>query len=297
MLEDRPQAEAAFQGGWGPTGLRCFVVMIWMLALASSAMAAGPGRKAKPVCGAQGGAELLRGVTPEGDLELGSGRMSRLGAVRIPEEGALRGQALDWLRNQAGQVHGVILDSTAPDRWGRMTVRLVPEGEPDGGTERVDLARALVARGLAFVDPSDPAASCRSDLLAVEAAARHRGLGLWANDGYKAVSAAKTDHLRDRAGHFVLVEGRIRSVGERRQRTYLNFGSDWASDFTVVIPKRVWNTLQGRGVTGPGLTGRTVRVRGIVENWQGPAMTVTVPDMLELVDNGAQYRQTTRSGQ
>jgi hypothetical protein len=39
-----------------------------------------------------------------------------------------------------------------------------------------------------------------------------------------------------------------------------------------------------------------VRVRGIVEDWQGPAMTVTLPEMLEFVDNGPQNRQTTRSG-
>jgi hypothetical protein len=40
-----------------------------------------------------------------------------------------------------------------------------------------------------------------------------------------------------------------------------------------------------------------VRVRGVVEDWRGPAMTVTVPEMLERVDNGPQNRQTTRSGQ
>jgi endonuclease YncB( thermonuclease family) len=260
------------------------------------AVAAGPDRKAKSSCGTGAGVEFLRGVTSEGDLELGSGRLARLGGIRFPDEGPLRAQALAWLRSQAGQAYAVVFDAAGPDRWGRMLARLAPEQEPASGPDRVDLAQGLVGRGLALVDPSGSAPFCRPDLFAVEEAARRQGLGLWADEGYKAISAARTDRLRDRVGHFVLVEGRIRSVGERQQRTYLNFGSRWASDFTVVVPKRLWSALQGRGLTGPGLTGRVVRVRGIVEDWQGPAITVTLPEMLELVDNGPQNRQTTRSG-
>jgi hypothetical protein len=267
---------------------------------AAVAAAAGPSRKAKPACGTEGGADVLRAVTPEGDLDLGSGRLARLGGIRLPDPGPLRDQALAWLRGRAGRSYAVVLDGGGPDRWGRVPVRLGPEQAPAeapaNGLDPVDLAQALVGRGLALVDPSGGAPFCRPDLFAIEAAARRQGLGLWADDRYKAISAAKTDRLRDRVGHFVLVEGRIRSVGERRQRTYLNFGWNWGSDFTVAIPKRIWSLLQSRGLTGPGLTGRMVRVRGIVEDWQGPAMTVTLPEMLERVDNGPQNRQTTRSG-
>jgi endonuclease YncB( thermonuclease family) len=278
--------------------LRLFVVYGCLLLLVSGAAAAAPGRKAKPSCGTRSGVDVLKGVTPEGDVELGSGRLARLSGIRLPDEGPLREQALAWLRGQAGRSYAVVLDGAGPDRWGRVPVRLgPPEQAPADAPDRVDLAQALVGRGLAFVDPSGGAPFCRPDLFAVEAAARRQGLGLWADDGYKAISAAKTDRLRSRVGHFVLVEGRIRSVGERRQRTYLNFGWNWSSDFTVVIPKRIWSALQGRGLTGPGLTGRMVRVRGIVEDWQGPAMTVTLPEMLERVDKGPQNRQTTRSGQ
>jgi endonuclease YncB( thermonuclease family) len=274
-----------------------FVYGCCLLLVSSAAVAAGPSRRAKPACGTQTGTDVLRGVTPVGDLELGSGRLARLAGIRLPDEGPLRGQALAWLRGQAGRSYAVVLDGAGPDRWGRIPVRLAPEQAPTNGLVPVDLAQALVGRGLALVDPSGGAPFCRPDLFVVEATARREGLGLWADDGYKAISAAKTDRLRSRVGHFVLVEGRIRSVGERRQRTYLNFGWNWSSDFTVVIPKRIWSALQSRGLTGPGLTGRMVRVRGIVEDWQGPAMTVTLPEMLERVDNGPQNRQTTRSGQ
>jgi hypothetical protein len=83
----------------------------------------------------------------------------------------------------------------------------------------------------------------------------------------------------------VLVEGRIQSVGERQTRTYLNFGRDWASDFTIIIPKRTWGLMAAQGMTAAALKGRSVRARGVIEEWQGPALTVTAPAMIEILDH------------
>jgi hypothetical protein len=80
------------------------------------------------------------------------------------------------------------------------------------------------------------------------------------------------------------VEGRIRTVGERRQQTYLNFGSDWASDFTIIVPKRVWSLVQERGLSAAGLRGRRIRARGVLEDRQGPSMTVTAIDAIEVLE-------------
>jgi hypothetical protein len=74
----------------------------------------------------------------------------------------------------------------------------------------------------------------------------------------------------------------VRGVGERRERTYLNFGSDWKSDFTITIPKRIWAALRERGVTAASLKGARVRARGVLEEWQGVALEITAADMLEV---------------
>ena len=111
-----------------------------------------------------------------------------------------------------------------------------------------------------------------------------QGLGVWAADRYKPASADDIAHLRALAGRFALVEGRIRSIGERQQRTYLNFGSDWANDFTVIIPKRTWVIMRDRGLSARALNGRRVRGRGVVEAWRGPTMEIAVADMLEVLD-------------
>jgi hypothetical protein len=156
-------------------------------------------------------------------------------------------------------------------------------------SDRDDLAAALVAAGLAMVDPTHPEGLCDPQLLAAEHPARERGLGLWAEARYKTL-AADAPALGERAGQFAIVEGRIRSIGEREQRTYLNFGSDWSSDFTVIVPRRVWTSLVDRGLTAAALRGRRIRARGILENWQGTAITVIVPEMLEVMHNGPERR-------
>jgi hypothetical protein len=214
---------------------------------------------------------------------LESGVTIRLVGIRLPQDGPLRESALAWLREQAGRKVRVE-EASGPDRWGRVPARLMTDEGPDEGSADPGLGEALVGQGLALVDPAATETMCGPDLLPIEARARERGLGVWANDRYKAVAATQTERLRERIGHFVLVEGRIRTVGERRQRTYLNFGPDWASDFTIIIPKRIWSAMLRRGFTAATLERRNVRARGILEDWQGPALTVTLPEAIEFLD-------------
>jgi hypothetical protein len=149
---------------------------------------------------------------------------------------------------------------------------------------RLDLAHALVEQGLALASSGEADALCGVELLALEATARERGLGLWAGERYKPVAAADVAKLQELTGSFALVEGRVRSVGERRQRTYLNFGADWTADFTITIPKRSWARMQERGLSAAALRGRRVRARGVIEAWQGPALEIVAPEMLEILD-------------
>jgi hypothetical protein len=223
-------------------------------------------------------------VTGLGEPVLESGETARLSGIRIPEEPAWRAAASAWLKQRAGR--SLLVQNALPlDRWERRPARLVFADSPS----RLDVAQGLVEAGLALVDPGADT-FCRPELLALEETARERGLGLWGEDRYKAVSVRQADALRGRIGRFVLVEGPVRSVGEREHRTYLNFGSDWTSDFTITIPKRTWSLMLERGLTAKALTGRTIRARGILEDRQGPALTVTVPEMIETIQHGHKQR-------
>lgn len=268
-----PSLRVAAHGG-APL-LRIIIVTLAVVASLPPAIA-----QNRSVCGGRLLRETLAAIDQRGDLALGSGQVAAFSDLRLPH-GDLRQAALARLREQLGSELAFLVHHEE-DRWGRLRVAAIAEK----GAAPVDLGRNLLAGGLAFVDPGEPGVLCRPELLEVEAEARRRGLGLWDLDGYKPVQAEDEGELRRRTGHFVLVEGRIQSVGERRSRTYLNFGRSWERDFTVTIPKKTWTSMVGRGWTADILRGRRVRVRGVLEAWRGPAIEVTSPDAVEVVDRG-----------
>ncbi len=241
---------------------------------------------AAPACQGEERADVVSGLSRHGDLQLSSGALVRLPGIRLPDEASLRESALAWLRERIGQpvIVRALGDS---DRWARVpaAIALTRGGDPPS-----DLSQGLVAAGLALTEPGGATPFCQPQLLALEKAARERGLGLWAGDRYKPVDALEIERLREKTGTFVLVEGRVRSVGERQQQTYLNFGGTWTEDFTIIIPKKVWASMAEAGLTAKALKGSRIRARGILEDWQGTALTVSTPETIELItDEGPRY--------
>ena len=169
---------------------------------------------------------------------------------------------------------------SARDRWDRASLRI----RSQSAGSALNWAHGLIESGLAMVDAGMGGAFCQPELLAFEATARERRLGLWAEDRYKPLDVNHSERLRERIGTFVLVEGRVRSIGERKQRTYLNFGGLWAEDFTIIIPKTTWKQMSDRGMGTDGLKGRRIRARGILQPWQGTAFSIGIPDMIERLE-------------
>jgi endonuclease YncB( thermonuclease family) len=210
--------------------------------------------RGRPFCPQETWPDRLQEIDAQGDLVMALGRIAKLADIRIPDDAPRREEVLAWLRKRLGQPI-LAQGGESLDRWGRVSIRirLAHEANP------LDLGQGLVEAGLALVDPAPAESFCQPELLALEETARERSLGLWTDDRYKPIDVALTDSLRDRVGSFVLVEGRIRSVGERAQQTYLNFGGNWAEDFTIVIPHRIWKLMAGRGLGAEALRGRRIR--------------------------------------
>ena len=247
--------------------------------MAPEHLAAAPTRPPPTACPSDAQPDRLLGLTPEGDLILASGGPARLSGLRLPEPSSLRDKALAWLRAHVDK-HVLVQGRASRDRWNRLAARIRLAGEPTA----LDLGHGLVEEGLAIVDPAQDDALCQPELLALEDAARQRSLGVWSDGGYKPIAVDQADRLRDRIGAFVLVEGRIRTIGERQQRTYLNFGGHWAEDFTIIIPQKTWKLMTDRGLGADALKGRRIRARGILQSWQGTALTIVIPEMIERLE-------------
>ncbi len=219
-------------------------------------------------------AAVLNRIDPSGDLHLADGRILRVLHLHRPLGLSLPGWPAPAARLR------ISLAGSAPDRWGRLAARIhVLEGTGEDGASR-ELAAMWLAEGQGIARP-EAADGCLPALLAAEGQARAQRRGIWTDPAFLGQAEA-TAGLLARVGHYVVIEGQVKSVGERARRTYLNFGKDWREDLTVVAEKPVWDTLRMRGMTARNLTGKIVRVRGLLQSRDGPWILLATADAIEM---------------
>ncbi|AYO86179.1 thermonuclease family protein [Methylobacterium brachiatum] len=216
--------------------------------------------------------EILDGIGLRGEIRLASGGRAVLESLHWPDTPEIAEAARAWLDTRRGDSL-VVVPRGQPDRWGRERAD-IQVADTD-----IDLAGGLIAAGLAFADAGERDSLCRPALRAVEASARDRRLGLWRDP---VPQASDGPALRAREGRFAVVEGRIRHVGERSARTYLDFVARGEDGLTVTVSKRTWRMMLARGLSAPSLEGRRVRVRGILEVWRGPTLEANA-DAVEIL--------------
>jgi endonuclease YncB( thermonuclease family) len=210
-------------------------------------------------------------------IVLTGGTIVRLAAVLAPRDGIVAGEAR---RRLDGLVAGkpVLLGDQGPaqDRYGRIVARLyLAEG---GHWVEGALVRAGVLRVFTLRDDR----ACARALLAAEATAREAGAGLWADPQF-AIRRADDPSLSEAGGLFQIVEGEVLSTGRTAAATYLNFGRNWSTDFTVTVNMADTKLFESAGLELDGLAGRRVRVRGWLSVADGPAMRVDHPEQIELL--------------
>ncbi|MDH3579497.1 MAG: thermonuclease family protein, partial [Hyphomicrobiales bacterium] len=230
-------------------------------------------------------------------LVLKSGETVRLTGVLAPEApawwkgpgawgpAARAAQALERL--VAGRRVGLAIEPRMHDRHKRLLAHLFIADGP----ERLWVQGRLVAGGHARAFSLGGAQACMRALQAREARARGSQAGLWRHSWYAIVGAGETAQLARRRYSFQIVEGLIVSVGRTRSWTFLNFGADYKTDFTVAIKARDRRSFGGSDVDLENLAGRRVRVRGWVERWNGPVIKATRPEQIELLAEPGQRQK------
>ena len=206
-------------------------------------------------------------------LRLADGRRLKLAGIHAP--GGAEEAAVAALSRWVGRAVDVATLGPA-DRYGRIEAHVFGRDGADW------LQFLLVAGGDVIVLPQVSDDPCLIALLHPEAEARARKSGVWA--GLLRIRQADDPRLADHVGTIGLVEGRVVSVGKTRSNTYLNFGTDWALDFTVMIPVSDHASGVDDNLQPSGLVGRRIRVRGILEQWNGVLMRVRTPAQIERLD-------------
>src|SRR4051794_11082040 len=208
---------------------------------------------------------------------LEDGREVRLSGIEAPQVSAAEGRssaagkaALETiLLGQLVELHGL---QGVTDRYGRTAAFLVRR---DGA---IDVAGDLLARGHARVAAQIGDAGCAAELHSRELAARTSKLGLWSEPYYDVIEAHNAPQLLAARGRFSLVEGKVLSVRESGGTIYLNFGRRWSEALTVTISKRHERIFSGAGLSPKRLESRTVRIRGWIEERNGPRIEASRPE-------------------
>lgn len=144
------------------------------------------------------------------------------------------------------------------------------------------LQGSLIASGLArvYTTPTNP--ELHEDMLSLEREARLGDMGFWTHNGW---SIKKADLPQDiKSDQFQIVEGHITSVSSRNNNIYLNFGSDWKTDFTLTISSSLRREFSKLGHSPMDWAHKHIRVRGWVERYNGPMMEIKHPSQIEFLD-------------
>ncbi len=247
--------------------------------------AAGPGLADAQMPDAlqNGGAARVVAVVDGDTVILDDGRQVRLVGIQAPKLPLGRPGFKKWpLADKAkSALEDLVLNRRVSlgfggqniDRHGRLLAHLFTE---DGTWIQAALLTSGFARVYSFPDNR----ALVREMLVHERASRETGRGIWSHPYYGVLDPeASTRHL----DQYALVEGRVMDVAVVRGRTFLNYGSDWRSDFTVSIAARDWWRFEDIGISPDDYLGRRIRVRGWLKSRNGPMIDVTHPEQVEVL--------------
>ncbi|MEJ0013898.1 MAG: thermonuclease family protein [Bauldia sp.] len=231
-------------------------------------------------------AEVIDGAT----LRLADGAEIRLAGIEAPARPLALAAGAAWSAGEAaraalaqlaaGKSVALAEAGDAPDRYGRAhAYAFLADGRA--------LAEALIGEGYARARWFPNENGCFPAFLAAEKAARQAKRGLWGQPEY-ATLEANDPSLGTRNGLYHLVEGRVVSVGHGSRMIFLDFGHDIRRDFTVMVSPAVGEALAAAGRPVDGFAERRVRVRGVIEESNGPAIRLNDPAEIELLDDDGQ---------
>ncbi|MCB1504846.1 MAG: thermonuclease family protein [Hyphomicrobiaceae bacterium] len=164
------------------------------------------------------------------------------------------------------------------DRYGRLLAHVFVE-DKNGSTW---LQGAMLSYGQARAYGIPESYDCIDGLKAAEASARTTRQGLWASPAYQVHSARRNYELLRLRNTYQLVDGTvIKAQRTRSGRIYLNFGTNWRTDFSASIPTSLSRAQPAWAASLLDLQGKRVRIRGWITRRNGPMIEIEDPSQIE----------------
>jgi hypothetical protein len=216
---------------------------------------------------------------------LDNNKRYKLDNIRVPpfeDAAAVKGLKHAWLdrkvniytyRNNSGETL---------DRYGVPLAHVVSDDASD-----VWMQAYMVSEGLAWAFSSETSRGMVPPLKKMEIDARTQQKGFWKNPVYAIKTPADAKAF---INSFQLVEGTILDTSIKREYVFFNFGQDWKTDFTIRLPKKAWNQIslalvdkKFNAFDAVAWVNRRVRVRGWIEDSNGPLIEVTHLEQIDIL--------------
>ena len=199
--------------------------------------------------------ERVIAVLPGGAVQLEHTGKASFANLRFPDNKL----AEAWLAAHALQ-QSISFEPKDTDRYGRTMIAS-------------DSEEKMLQDGAAMIYASDGDVPAR--WTAAEESARRRKIGIWSNADLVLTPFNAAQHENE----FHVVEGTVTRIYANKNATYLNFGVDWHSDFSITIPAKLRRSMGDR--LDAIKEGSHVRVRGRLYEENGPMITLNHADNLE----------------
>ena len=191
-------------------------------------------------------------------------------------------QAKKALSALTGQKVKVVLGKRKRDKYGRLLAHLYTKNTD--GTYDNWVNGLLVKKGMAHVYSFPDNREGTTKLQVIEKEARQNHLGLWALPRWEIRQAEEEFEDQD-IGRFHLVKGKIKASAYVKGITYLNFGNDWRTDFSVEIRAKDLKRFKKDGINPlQYYKGKTVLVRGHLKPVNGVLVNVSNPEQITILN-------------
>ena len=214
-------------------------------------------------------------VIDAGSFKLADGRNVRLAAIRplLSGQPFAEGARAELSNLLLGKHVQLAFDARSVDRHGELIAHVY--------VDAVWVQARLIEEGLARVQTQPDIKACARALLQREQESRTERKGLWADVLYR---LRTPDDLPGDIGTFQIMEGAPKTVVKRRDRTYVNFGADYRTDFTATIGRRDLKYFAAAGADPKSWAGKKIRVRGWLSLLNGPEIELTHPEQVEVLE-------------
>ncbi len=216
-------------------------------------------------------------------IQLEDKRIIRLSGIDFPGynpnlPGPLASMTLKILKDML-EGKTVNVYQTMDEKWGRSNRmgQQLAHLEVQQGSAWVQ--GTLLALGLARVMTDERTPEMASQMYMFEQLARAEKNGLWALDDYKVLTPEEAE---SHSGEIMIVEGKVVSTAMRQNNIYVNFGTDWKSDFTITILPQNRLKFFDRNIDPLKWNNKVIRVRGYIGDYNGPYIEADHPESIEI---------------